>query len=92
MAMEYVDLATARFFPDCLAVRNLARAGMKRATAARQVNARVWCVTFMRSGGGIPTLEWVPAHLSEEMVGHATIGDGTLLMHEHWAMNELVDK
>ena len=63
---------------------------MRRATAAGQVNARVWNVTFARTDGGRPMVEWVPAHLSRAQVGTAVIGDGSTLTLEQWEMNKLV--
>ena len=92
MAVEYVDVASARIFTDCKSVRDLARGGMRRATAAGQVNARVWNVTFARTDGGRPMVEWVPAHLSRAQVGTAVIGDGSTLTLEQWEMNKLVDE
>ena len=91
MAVGSVDVAAARFFTDCKSVRDLARAGMRRATAANQINARIWNLTFARTDGACPSIEWIPAHLSESHVGVAVIGDGSKLTREQWEMNSLVD-
>ena len=92
MAVERVEIATAIFFTDCKAVRALARAGRRRATSARNINARVWCVLYTRTDNMSPNVEWIPAHLGKERIGVARIGDGTLLTQEQWEMNALVDE
>ena len=92
MAVEHVDVESSKFSTDCKSVRDMARAGMRRATSAAQINARVWHVTFARTDGMCPRVEWIPAHLTESHVGVAAIGDGTKLTHEQWAANRLVDE
>ena len=92
MAVEHVDVDSAKFSTDCQSVRDMARGGVRKATAAAQINARTWHVTFARTDGRCPRVEWIPAHLTESHVGVAAIGDGTALTSEQWAMNRLVDE
>ena len=92
MAVGHADVATSRFLTDCKSVRDTARAGMKRATAAGKIHARTWNITFARTDGEKPNVEWIPAHLTESHVGVATIGDGTKLTREQWVMNMIVDE
>ena len=91
MAVEQVAVEHTVFFTDCKAVKALARGGRRRATSARQVNARIWNVLFTRTDGTSPIVEWMLAHLGREMIGRASIGDGTTLTEEQWVMNNLVD-
>ena len=76
MAIGYVDVGSSRFFTDCKSVRDVARSGMKRATAATQINARIWNITFARTDGRCPCIEWIPAHLLESQVGGWLASDG----------------
>ena len=92
MAVDRIVVETSLIFTDCKAVRALARAGKRRATSARHVNARVWNVVFTRTDGTAPVVEWMPAHLGREQVGVAKIGDGTVMTQEQWEMNGLVDE
>ena len=92
MAVERVALESACFYTDCKAVKDLALGGVKRATSAKQQNARTWNTLFARTDGERPQVEWIPSHLSESHIGVAVIGDGTLLTREQWAMNALVDE
>ena len=81
------------YFPtDCKSVKTLARAGKKKATSARQVDARAWTCVFARSDGPSPAVELVPAHLGEEMIGVVEVGNGTKLTRQQWEMNGLVDE
>ena len=57
MAVDRVVLASAQFFTDCKSVRDLVNAGVKKATSARQQNARIWNTLFSRTDGESPRVE-----------------------------------
>ena len=63
MAVDRVDVSTSMFYTDCTTVKALAKGGKRRATSARQVNARVWNTMFLRTDERSLKVEWVPAHL-----------------------------
>ena len=60
----------------------IAKKGDRRATAGSQLNAHIWSITFGRTDGCTPLVEWTPSHLTEQAVGEQQIGDGTLFTHE----------
>ena len=92
MAVGEVEFSSAKFFTDCQSVKNIARKGARRATDGSQLNARIWNVTFGRTDGDSPLVEWIPSHLTEQAVGQQAIGDGSLFTHEQWRMNQIADQ
>ena len=92
MAVGEVHHSSAKFYTDCQSVKTIARKGARRATTGSQTNARTWGITFGRTDGCTPLVEWIPSHLTEQAVGKQRIGDGTLFTHEQWRMNQIADK
>ena len=82
MATLHFGATFTKYFTDCKAVRDIARSGKERATAASQVNARIWLIIFNHTDDLVPLIEWLPSHKGREGIGMIRIGDGSMLTFE----------
>ena len=93
LAMASMLVGTnGRYFTDCKSVKDVARGGRVKATAAGQLHARIWTITFSHTDGDIPEVEWMPSHSEGTGVGTLRIGDGSFLTERQWRFNQLVDQ
>ena len=93
LAMASMLVGTnGRYFTDCKSVKDVARGGRVKATAAGQLHARIWTITFSHTDGDIPEVEWMPSHSARTGVGTLRIGDGSVLTERQWRFNQLVDQ
>ena len=88
--------AVPKMVTDCLAILQVARAGMKKAGAAAMPLARVWGHLARLLDDDLSPLangqlKWMPAHTSHKTFRQHCRSDGKSLSSVDWRANRLVD-
>ena len=89
------NLAPPAIITDCLGVLNMAQAGARVATSARNPTARIWREIVDLSGGDLrqlrASLVWMPSHESAESASSTRNSAGRIVSVPEWRANQLAD-
>ena len=90
MALAHVTFPE-RVYTDCDSVRTGSAREFSWASSAKRRYARVWSAIALQIEGRSDVIQWMPAHTSEESIGHKCTSEGTPITADMWWSNQMVD-
>ena len=84
-------LFPAGIMTDCMSVVTGVRQPKSWAGSSRRRFARVWLHVQDQLEGRGDLVQWMPAHLSQDLIGQRVCSDGVVVDDSRWAANQIAD-